>query len=202
MRQKLSREVRQEYTTKLIFMLFFLFLLGAFLWWQRDNSYQLAPFDLILLTLATLRLGRLIAFDVVAEPVRLPFTRTVPDETGAGDTVEARGTGARRAIGQLISCPICAGTWVSAVLVYGLYAFPQPTRVFLALTATIGLAEILNAVIETLCWSADLSRSRVGSNKLARKEKSTLLRAIPSQGCEEEETDQNQFPKKDVFKSP
>jgi hypothetical protein len=73
-------------------------------------------------------------------------------------TVEARGKGVRNSLGQLISCPICAGTWIAAGLVYGLHMLPNPTRVFLAITATTGLAEVLNEVTEILAWSAQAAR--------------------------------------------
>jgi hypothetical protein len=124
--------------------------------------------DLALLVLATFRLGRLIAYDVVMEPFRRPFARTVPDATGAGETVEPHGTGVRRALGQLFSCPICTGTWVAAVLVYGLYTFPGPTRVFLAIMAVIGAAELLNALEETFCWSGQLARTVTGKQQLQK----------------------------------
>jgi hypothetical protein len=63
----------------------------------------------------------------VTEPYRAPFTQTVSDCTVSGDTVEATVTGWQRAIGELIACPICTGTWVAAALVYGLELAPRPT---------------------------------------------------------------------------
>jgi hypothetical protein len=120
-----------------------------------------------LLSLATYRLGHLVAYDRVMEPFRSPFARTVPDATGAGESVEAKGAGIRHTIGQLITCPICAGTWIAAGLVYGLVLLPEFTRLFLWMTAAIGLAEIVNSATEAWCWSGQLSRVRVGeSNRL------------------------------------
>jgi ABC-type enterobactin transport system permease subunit len=107
-------------------------------------------------------MGRMIAFDLVMQPFRAPFTRTVPDATGAGETVEARGAGMQLAIGQLISCPICAGTWAAGLLVCFLFAWPGAAHVFLFVLAAIGAAEMLNAFVELLCWKSDLARARAG----------------------------------------
>jgi hypothetical protein len=158
---------RHEFAAKGVLILLFFLMFAGFVAWMGSRGpglvgFELRPMDLALLVLATFRLGRLIAYDVVMEPFRRPFARTVPDSTGAGETVEPRGTGVRRALGQLFSCPICTGTWVAAILVYGLYAFPGPTRVFLVIMAVIGAAELLNAFEEAFCWSGQLARTMTG----------------------------------------
>lgn len=160
--------VKQEYTAKIAFIGIFLSIFAAFvsrlsIWRRSREPYKLQPFDLLLLTLSTFRLGRMVAYDRVAEPIRQPFTKTVPDETGAGESVEPRGEGLRQALGQLLSCPICAGTWIAAGLVYGLQTLTNPTRVFLAIMSTIGLAEILNALTEALSWAGQLARKLSGN---------------------------------------
>lgn len=172
MNPRLSKSVRNEYIAKLALIgvfifVFVLFILWKGVWRQVQDGFRFSPFDLVLLGLATLRLGRMVAYDLVAEPLRHPFARTVPDETGVGDSVEPRGEGIQRCLGQLISCPICAGTWIAALLVYALYAFPGPTRIFLAMTAAVGAAELLNALVEALCWSGELSRARTGRHRTA-----------------------------------
>lgn len=163
-----GRSKRVEYTTKVFLTTFFLGSVALFVWWRSSNGQPLAEFrpsttDLILLAFATLRMGRMIAYDLVMEPLRRPFTRTVKDETGAGDTVEPRGEGVQQAIGQLISCPICAGTWASAFLVFLFYAWPEPARIFITILAVIGAAEVLNAVVEYWCWAGQYGRVRAGA---------------------------------------
>lgn len=118
--------------------------------------------DFAMLGLATFRMGRLIAFDKVAEPLRAPFTETVPDDSGAGDTVVAAGRGPREKIGELLSCPICAGTWIAAGLVYGLQFFPTPTRLLITIMSAIGFAEVVNAATEALTWAGQNQRYEVG----------------------------------------
>jgi len=145
----------------------FLSLLAAFALRERKNRENLAlqPFDLALLGLATLRLGRLAAYDKVFETWRLPIAETRPDESGAGDTVVPKGRGFQRALGELISCPICAGTWAAAALVYGLRIAPRFTRALLAIMSAVGLAEILNGAIEALEWQAQVARERAGTER-------------------------------------
>lgn len=158
-----AQAVRREYLAKIsltgiflaAFVLFIIFYPGL-------QSFELSPFDLVLLGLATFRLGRLVSYDLITEPIRQAFTRTVKDITGVGSTVRPRGEGVRRAIGQLISCPICAGTWIAAFLVYALALFPKPTYVFLGMMAAIGLAELMHALVEGLSWAGLLSRTLSG----------------------------------------
>lgn len=119
MSQPGSRSLRREQNTKIALTVLFFAVFAAFTAWMLTAGpglavFQIGPFDLTLLALATFRLGRLIAYDRVMEPFRQFFTQTVPDATGAGDSVEPKGHGVQQALGQLISCPICAGTWVAA----------------------------------------------------------------------------------------
>jgi hypothetical protein len=129
---------------------------------QEGSKINMKPFDLLLLVFSTFRLGRLVAFDEVFEPVRYPFTETVDLENGAGKVVEPKGKGAQRAIGEMISCPICAGTWIAAGLVYGLQLFPNLTRLFLWINSTIGLAEFTNSISEYFTWAAAEKRKKAG----------------------------------------
>jgi hypothetical protein len=131
---------------------------------DKKGSLDLKPFDLVQLSLATYRMGRLVAYDKVTETYRLPFTKTESDAYGASDTVVPRGEGIRRAMGELISCPICAGTWIASALVYGLHLAPGPTRALLAIMSSIGAAELLNAATEALQWTGEAARKRVGSH--------------------------------------
>jgi hypothetical protein len=129
---------------------------------RHVRRLNLPPSDWALLIGATFRLGRMVAFDKIFEPVRAPWTTTTRDRTGAGQSVEPRGHGAQRAIGELISCPICAGTWISAGLVYFLHTFPGPARLFMMIMSTIGAVEILNALTEHLSWTGSEARTEVG----------------------------------------
>jgi hypothetical protein len=151
---------RQTRATKLTLISIFLGVLATFAGRvvRREQEVTLRPFDLLLLGLSSFRLGRMIAFEGVAAPLREPFTDTLDDSSGAGQTVVASGQGWRHVMGELVSCPICIGTWVAAFLVYGLHLLPRPTRVVLAIMSTTGVAELCYSVTEALDWNARAAR--------------------------------------------
>ncbi len=151
-----------ERSSKLTLAGVFLGLVGAFssLLRRRDEQLQLGPFDLVMLGLSTYRAGRLLAYERVAAPLREPVTETVPDGSGAGEAVVATGTGWRWTVGELISCPICIGTWIAAGLVYGLHLAPRPTRVLLAVMSATGVAQILTETTEALTWAGRAARKQ------------------------------------------
>lgn len=131
---------------------------------KKGREWKLKPFDLVLLSLSAFRAGHLIAYDKVAEPLRKPFTETKPDDSGAGDTVVPKGSGVQKALGELVACPTCVGTWVGAFLTYGLMLIPGPTRILMAILSATGVAELLHSLGETLKWNGQLARNRSGSD--------------------------------------
>ena len=151
-----------ERSSKLTLAGAFLGLLGAFsaLLRRPNEQVQLRPLDLAMLGLSTYRTGRLLAFERVAQPLRAPVTETVPDGSGAGEAIVATGKGWRWTLGELVSCPICIGTWVAAGLVYGLHVAPRPTRVFLAIMSSTGVAQILTETTEALTWAGRAARKQ------------------------------------------
>jgi hypothetical protein len=153
-------DIWENRATKLSLIGLFFTLLGLFSKWSaaRNENLEIRPFDLLLLGLSAFRTGHIIAYERVAEPLREPFTETVPDEYGASETVVAEGAGVRFALGELLSCPICVGTWAAAALVYGLHLAPRPTRVFLTIMSATGVAELVNSTIEALTWVAEAER--------------------------------------------
>lgn len=159
------RAVKERRATYSILSSVFLGLFGLFAVRQnrKREEFRLRPFELIQLSFAAYRLGRMVAYDKVFEPYRAPFAKTIPDPTGAGDTTAPRGTGARQALGELITCPICAGTWISAGLVYALQLFPNAARAFLAIFSAVGIAEFLDAATEALQWFAQVEREEAGA---------------------------------------
>ena len=155
-------QMRQERMTYITLVGLFLGLLGAFAFREKDRrqGFELSPRDLILLGLATFRGARVVAYDRVSEPFRAPVTETVTDEFDAGENVVAEGTGVQKALGELVSCPTCVGTWIAAGLVYGIRFIPGPTRLFAAILGVSGLAELFGAASETLTWVAQAARKR------------------------------------------
>lgn len=98
--------------------------------WQSGREVPQRPSapDLLLMTVATHKLSRLIAKDRVTSALRHPFTE-YQAEAGPGEVEEqARGTGLRRAVGELLICPYCLGLWVSTALTAGMIVTPRATR--------------------------------------------------------------------------
>ena len=158
---------KREQLTKIVLILIFLSGFGIAIWALTPEriltTLQSWDFlDLALLGFAAFRLGRLVAYDRVMEPLRAYFAQTVPDATGAGESVEPRGEGVRQALGQMITCPICAGTWIAALLVIGLVWLPGLAQLFVWAAAAIGLAELVGSTVEALCWVAQRARVQAG----------------------------------------
>src|SRR5262245_11871242 len=155
-----QQQQTQERLTYVTLIGLFLSLLGIVSWRERGKPQELSARDLALLSLATYRAGRLAAYDRVAEPIRAPVTETVRDEYDAGENVVAEGVGAQKAIGELVSCPTCVGTWAAAGFIYGLRLAPGPTRLLAGILGVSGLAEMLNAGVEALTWAGQAARKR------------------------------------------
>jgi hypothetical protein len=94
--------------------------------------------DLALATVATHKVARLLSKDPVTSPLRAPFTRFAGTSGEAELAEEVRGSGPRKAIGELVTCPFCLGLWVATGIAFGLVLAPRPTRlvasIFTALT--------------------------------------------------------------------
>lgn len=99
--------------------------------------------DLMLFAIATQKLSRVITKEKVTTAIRAPFTE-LEGKGGAGELEERpRGQGLRRAIGELLTCPFCLGTWIASGLVYGYIFSPRVTRTLASIFAVSGTADFL-----------------------------------------------------------
>jgi hypothetical protein len=125
----------------------------------RSLPERIGGRDLALISVATHKLSRLIAKDPVTSPLRAPFTRFAGTSGEAELREEVRGTGARKAVGELVTCPFCVGQWVATGFLFGLVLAPRPTRfaasVFTALTVADGL--------QLAYAAAEQAQARLGS---------------------------------------
>jgi len=95
--------------------------------------------DVVLISIATHKLSRLIAKDSVTSPLRAPFTRYAEPSGAAEINEEVRdeGSALRHSIGELVTCPFCLAVWVATGLTGGLVLAPRLTRLATtAMTAT------------------------------------------------------------------
>jgi hypothetical protein len=99
--------------------------------------------DLALAGLATHKVSRLLAKDRVTSFLRPPFVR-YKGSAGQGEvSEEARGTGLRLAIGELVNCPYCLAQWVAAAFACGLVAAPRLTRFVAGIYAAETVSDFL-----------------------------------------------------------
>jgi hypothetical protein len=102
-----------------------------------------APGDIVLVGVASHKLSRLIGKDKVTSPLRAPFTE-LEGRGGPGEFEErSRGTGVRKAIGELLICPYCLGLWVVAAFSVGLLFAPRLTRFVASVFAALTLSDFL-----------------------------------------------------------
>lgn len=125
----------------------FLAACGGFAGWLRRSGRELPErpeaADLALVTVATHKVARLISKDRVSSIVRAPFTEFQDDAT-AGEVEEAaRGTGMRRAIGELLLCPYCLGLWIAAAFSGGMIVAPRATRWVASVFSALFGADVL-----------------------------------------------------------
>jgi hypothetical protein len=78
----------------------------------RDPQCQ-TPLDLIVLSAATFKASRTLARDEVTSFIRQPFVR---GEAHTGEGEEPVEGGMAQAVGELVTCTRCIGTWIAAGL--------------------------------------------------------------------------------------
>ncbi len=105
----------------------------------RDN---ISLTDILLLSVATYKISRVVSSDRVTSPLRAPFMEYI-EPNGASEVKEkVRGTGMQRAVGDLLHCPFCLGSWVAAALGTGLIVRPKTTRFVSKIFTVVALADV------------------------------------------------------------
>jgi hypothetical protein len=113
-------------------------------------SGRLSTRDLVLLGIATHKLSRVVAKDKVTRPIRAPFTEVEGDGAPGELDERPRGQGARRAVGELLSCPFCLDAWVANGFVSGALLAPRITRAVASLFVVIAVSDTLQLVYRGL----------------------------------------------------
>ncbi|MET9443754.1 DUF1360 domain-containing protein [Streptomyces sp. NPDC006610] len=97
------------------------------------------PWDVVLTSVATFRLSRLLSKASVTSPLRAPFTTYAGPQGPAELHEEAREEDGRGTVGELVTCPFCLSVWVASTLTAGQLLWPRATRTAMgALTALAG----------------------------------------------------------------
>ena len=116
---------------------------------------RFAPGDMALLGIASYQLSRTITRDRVMTFVRRPFAEE-EGPAGRGEVKsEPKGTGLRRAVGELLICPFCMTQWVAAGALAGLCVAPRTTRFAASVLAVRTVAETANIAHEAATAQVD-----------------------------------------------
>ena len=109
----------------------------------RDLPEHVEPGDVVLIGTASYQLSRLISKKKVTAFVRAPFTELEGRGGPAELEEKPRGTGLRRALGELLVCPYCLGLWASGGFHVGLLFAPRATRFSASVLTAVSISDFL-----------------------------------------------------------
>jgi hypothetical protein len=106
--------------------------------------------NLLLLSLASFRLTRLLISDKITEFMRAPFFDEIKEENVVGE-IEVyylpKKTGIKRFFGELLSCYWCTGIWASTGIVSMFLLSPAFSAAIILILAVAGLASIVETIV-------------------------------------------------------
>lgn len=128
-----------------------------------NRGVSLSPFQWIMLAFAASMVGRASAYLSVLEWFRAPFIVTVPHSSGAGADNHPRWeTGALSALAELITCPVCSGTW-GATIILTVFKIDQAWGEAILITlSAAGAAWLISFTTELVEWQKHLAREKTG----------------------------------------
>jgi hypothetical protein len=109
----------------------------------REGPRRPEPTDVVLLSVATHKLSRLLAKEAVTSPLRAPVTRFRGAAGSSEVNEEPRLGGPGHAAAELMSCPFCLGVWVATGLCAGLVFAPRLTRLVAAGLTMVAASDFL-----------------------------------------------------------
>jgi hypothetical protein len=116
----------------------------------RDPACQ-TPLDFALLSAASFKAARTLAHDEVTSFLRDPF---VQGDAHEGDEEPVKSGDFRQAIGELVTCSRCGGTWVAAALATSQILAPRFGRLLTWSLAAAGVNDWLQAGFAVLSEKA------------------------------------------------
>ena len=126
----------------------------------RDPEEQ-RPIVLAILALATFKAARTLARDEVTSFIRDPFVEGDAHE-GGEEPVETGDI--RQAIGELVTCTRCVGTWIAAGLTSTQVIAPSFGRLLTWSLAAAGTNDFLQAGFAALAHKSNELEQRAGSD--------------------------------------
>jgi hypothetical protein len=117
---------------------------------SRGKIPRANALDLFVLSTATSRLSRLVSRDKVMSPVRAPFTEVERDKPGGEVRERPRGSGAVRAVGELLTCPRCTAMWASSALCMTYFWAPDVGRSIGLILSSAAVSDLTNRAFAKL----------------------------------------------------
>jgi hypothetical protein len=118
---------------------------------DRNPACQ-SPLDFVVLSAAAFKAARTLARDEVSSFLREPF---VQGEAHEGDEDPIATGDYRQAIGELVTCSRCVGTWASAALASSQILAPRFGRLLTWSLAAAGVNDFLQAGFAALTSKAN-----------------------------------------------
>lgn len=115
--------------------------------------------ELVALSAATFKASRTLSREKVASFLRQPF---VEGEASRGEDERPAGEGLQRALGELVTCPRCIGTWNAAALASAQMLAPRFGRALTWTLAAGAANDFLQAGFVALCAKANELEEREG----------------------------------------
>jgi hypothetical protein len=118
--------------------------------------------DVVLLSIATHKLSRLLSKDAITSPLRAAFT-SYDKPIGSGEVMEQvrdQGSPTRHAIGELLSCPFCLAVWVATGMTGGLVLAPRLTRLVATALTAVAASDFLQMAYAVAQQAAEGNRER------------------------------------------
>ena len=112
------------------------------------RSPPASALDLVALSAATFKAARTLSREKVASFIREPF---VEGEATTGEDEQPAGEGVQRALGELVTCTRCVGTWSAAALASTQMLAPRFGRLVTWTLAAGAANDFLQAAFKALC---------------------------------------------------
>jgi hypothetical protein len=125
---------------------------------DRNPACQ-TPLDLFVLSAASFKAARTLARDEVTSFLRDPF---VKGDAHEGDEEPVESGDYRQAIGELVTCSRCGGTWTAAALATTQILAPRFGRLLTWSLAAAGANDFLQAGFAALTHKANELEERTG----------------------------------------
>lgn len=129
---------------------------------DADGKPWIPLYELPVLAMATFTLADVVAKEKISTWLREPFV----DETSDHKPLHPEGSGLRHAVGELLTCTRCIGTWSALALVTLRTASPAAGRATTTVLALAGTNDLMQSGFRLL---AERTNHAIFENEAARK---------------------------------